>query len=188
VVRSVVTPAERHFGHHQRLVAMPAGVEIGPGDIELVIVHPDDPGQHALTGGVDNGIAGRRRIAARLDRGDAAMIDQHGPVLDRRRTGAVDHPHMRQRHARTVDPDERLDRIARRRRRRQDVRRHVELYRGRADQRARGQQHPDLSTHCMLPPIPAGERDSNRRERQSNKFGGDLRGCLARRRSLPVHR
>lgn len=68
-----------------------------------MVVHPDDAWQHALAGCINHRKARRHRIAARLDRGDSAVIDQQGAVLDRWRTGAVNQPHVGQRDARTAD-------------------------------------------------------------------------------------
>ena len=76
---------------------MPPAVEIRPHDIKQVIVHADDAGHHGMSAKVeDRGALVRRHIGALLDRRDLSALDHNVLIVNRRCSGAVDNPHMRE--------------------------------------------------------------------------------------------
>ncbi len=90
-----------HLGHRQRRVGSAFIGQVGPCDIEQMVVHADQPGQHAMTGKVEHVRALRQRCRRRLDGCDPATFDDQRAIILGRRAGSVDHPHMGERdHAR----------------------------------------------------------------------------------------
>jgi len=63
---------------------------------------------HGGAGEIDNLSAGRS-VHGRTHRGNAAVIEHQGLILNRGGAGAIDHANMPQRDDRRVDADKRLD-------------------------------------------------------------------------------
>ena len=130
-----------HLRHHQRLVAVTGGIQIGAGDVIHMVVHAHQAGHHAFARRVDAAIAGGNSVGGGLDGGDAAILDQHGPVGQSGRAGAVNDAHMGQGNPAGFHFDKRFDGVAGGGWLRQHARRHVERRgRGGAKQKHRGER------------------------------------------------
>ncbi len=76
---------------------MPPAVEVRPHDVEEVIVHADDARHHGVAAKIQNGrVPGGRHVGAPLDRANLSPLDYNILIFNRRRSGAVNNPHMRE--------------------------------------------------------------------------------------------
>ena len=102
-VRIVVTPPARY--RRMKLAELP--VDARTGRVIEVLVHHDQAGDHDLPArSIRRRPVGRRDARRVPHRRDVAAADDEGLVRPRRRTCAVDHPHVGQRDDRGVDLDE----------------------------------------------------------------------------------
>ena len=91
---------------------MPTAVEIRPHDIKQVIVHPDDARHHRVSVKIQNhGVLVRRHVGALLDRRDLSALNHDILIFDRRCSGAVNNPHVREDNLGSVRTDELLHRL-----------------------------------------------------------------------------
>ena len=74
-----------------------------------MVVHADEAGERRLTRAVEHSVTDRNRCVGSKDGADFRTIDQHGPILQRRRAGPVDDPQMRNCDLAGRHVDERLD-------------------------------------------------------------------------------
>ena len=74
-------------------------VDVRTSDVEHVVVHSDEAGEHARTLKVDHPESRGNCRRGGLDRSNLGSVDENGRIFKRRSAGTIDHSHVGKRDA-----------------------------------------------------------------------------------------